>query len=108
MDNLMIDEVSRLYQAIRDFVKDFYPNTSRDGRLDHLIAEVEELEDAIASGKKLDIVDEAADVCIIAFHMMIAEDHDPVQVMMRKLQLARERIESGVKAPRVFRERDEL
>jgi hypothetical protein len=81
------------------FARDFYPQSSHESRMDHLLSEVEELK--LATGWQ-DQVEEAADCALILFHIIEAKGAVPLKAMLRKLAKARKRIETGEKTTRPF------
>lgn len=88
-----------LDDEIMRFVHDFYPETNHERRIEHFLSEVKELQDEpLPEGR----IEEAADCALILFHMMLADGGVPLEAMRRKLRIARDRIETGVKQPRPF------
>lgn len=70
-------------------------------RLKKMREEVEELADAIDDGDLTEIAKEAADVAIIAFHIMVIVGVSPLWMMHKKLQEVSERPHYQEKARRI-------
>ena len=101
MSERVVSAEQPLTDEILRFVADFYPETNHNRRMEHLATEVLELRDAKGSEERSE---EAADCALILFHIMLAEGTNPLEKMARKLRIARDRIETGVKKPRPFKE----
>lgn len=91
-----------LSAEILKFAQDFYPSSDHDSRLEHLNAEVQEVNESSSWEEEYE---ELCDVCLIAFHQMlvVSPESNPLNALLGKLNYARQRIESGEKNPRDFK-----
>lgn len=86
-----MNDQSLFIVQLLDFVKRHGISDDMRSRLKKLREEVEELADAIDDGDLTEVAKEAADVAIIAFHIMVIVGVSPLWLMHKKLQEVAER-----------------